>query len=206
MVPLAGGLLFLVLLGIHFSAGAGRVHACSCAGPPAPHDAFTYSAAVFSGALVSVNEWGVAEFEVHTLWKGPLAATILIFAPGPCGHDFDESHEGTEYLVYAQRGVEPGMLAVGLCGRTRSLRGAEEDLEVLGEGLSLAGGGDPRAPVLLQDELTQLGEGRVPWVVTPAAAMRSAPSVWTVMVLMGIAGALVALARLTVGGAEAPRR
>ena len=105
MVPLAGGLLFLVLLGIQFSPGAGRVHACSCAGLPiAPRDAYTHADAVFSGTLVSVDEWGVAEFEVHTLWKGPLTTRILAYHPSNCAYDFGKvRRRRTEYLVYAGR-------------------------------------------------------------------------------------------------------
>ena len=221
MVPLAGGLIFLVLLGIHFSAGAGRVHACMCTGAPAPRDAYTYSSAVFSGTLVSVDEWGVAEFEVHTLWKGPLTTRILAYHPSNCAYDFGKVLKGTEYLVYAGRSDGPGALGAGIgvskCGRTRPLQRAEEDLKVLGEGISLADGVAPRSAFFPQDEPPVLppeggqtwfreAEVSVPWVVVPGAARHPAPSVWTVMVLMGIAGALVALVRLTVGGAGALRR
>ena len=211
MVPLAGGLIFLVLLGIHFSAGAGRVHACMCAGPTAPRDAYTYSDAVFSGTLVSVDEWGVAEFEVHTLWKGPLTTRILAYNPTNCAYDFSKADEGEQYLVYAGRAYVPGALGAGVsfskCGRTRPLQRAEEDLKVLGEGISLADGVAPRSAFFPQDEPPVLppeggqtwfreAEVSVPWVVVPGAARRPAPSVWTVMVLMGIAGALAGWGRL----------
>ena len=212
MVPLAGGLIFLVLLGMHFSAGAGRVHACSCLGLPiAPRDAYTYSSAVFSGTLVSADEWGAAEFEVHTLWKGPLTTRILAYHPSNCAYDFGKVLKGTEYLVYGGWSDVPGALGAGIgvskCGRTRPLSRAEEDLEVLGEGISLADGVAPSPSVLPQDEPPVLppedgrgwlseAEVRVPWVVVPGAAMRPAPSVWTVLLLVGIAGALAGWGRL----------
>ena len=210
MVPLVGGLIFLVLLGIHFSAGAGRVHACSCvAGDTAPRDAYRYSSAVFSGTLVSADEWGAAEFEVHTLWKGPLTTRILAYNPTNCAYDFSKADEGEQYLVYAGRAYVPGALGAGVssskCGRTRPLSSAEEDLEVLGEGISLADGVAPRSAFFPQDQSPVLpqkdgqfteAEVSVPWVVASTAARHPAPSVWTVVLLVGIAGALAGWGRL----------
>ena len=212
MVPLVGGLIFLVLLSIHFSAGAGRVHACSCLGLPiAPRDAYTYSSAVFSGTLVSTDGWGAAEFEVHTLWKGPLTTRILAYNPTNCAYDFSKADEGEQYLVYAGRAHVPGALGAGIgfgkCGRTRPLHRAEEDLKVLGEGISLADGVTPRSAFFPQDESPVLppedghgwsseAEVRVPWVGASTAAMRPAPSAWTVLLLVGIAGALAGWGRL----------
>lgn len=206
VLPLLGGLLFIVLLANHLSAGAGRVQACSCAGSSPPRESFIRADAVFSGTLISAERWGVAEFEVHTLWKGPLTTRIRVRYWTNCSYDFMPGDEGTGYLVYAYRAIEPSEVTAGICGRTQRLEHAEEDLEVLGEGLSLAGGGASIALAFAQGEPVQFREGRIPWVIAPGAARQPPPSAWTLVILIGIAGALVGLGRLASRGASSHGR
>ena len=129
---------------ILLSAETGR--ACTCAGAPSVAQARDQAAAVFSGRVVKVKRvkagsgpervgWFNLEvvFAVTQWWKGVERPTVSVFTnsqSSACGYGF---RSGRSYLVYAQ-GVEGGRLATGICGRTRRMKDAREDLKELGGG------------------------------------------------------------------------
>ena len=148
----ASALLLAPLLTVQLAAGAGRAHACKCAEPPPPLEARDEAAAVFSGTVVSFETyefevdfgsdrmesyWSV-EFEVGTVWKGPVASTTFVYVwHGPaCGYGNFEVGGG--FLVYADQRmyeqVDDATLFVSSCSRTRPLERAGDDLNALGEG------------------------------------------------------------------------
>lgn len=127
-----------------FLAGLGLVltpkssHACSCS-RVSPSEALESSYAVFMGTVASIryHESGAgtgyigetAEFEVDTVWKGPVSQTIYAKPSSynsSCGFGFAQ---GATYLVYAD-----SAFSVSMCSRTSPVSRATEDLAVLGEG------------------------------------------------------------------------
>jgi hypothetical protein len=139
-------LFTLVLTCMSFSVIAPPcVYACSCAVSLSPHAARDEATAVFSGKVVGMHAHTGAilssadptqiTFEVSQVWKGP-ASTHLVVATAresaSCGVPFEVN---TEYLVYAS-GPET-MLQASLCSRTLPLSEsqAQEDLDVLGQGM-----------------------------------------------------------------------
>ena len=77
--------LILSLSMLWFFANTGQSMACSCVPPDSPSEELAQSAAVFAGRAVSVREFRdpntttisstdptTVEFEVNTIWKGPL--------------------------------------------------------------------------------------------------------------------------------------
>jgi hypothetical protein len=102
--------------------------ACSCAPPPPPCQSYSRAAVVFTGKVTSVVTSPtydlVATFEIEEKLKGPLMSkTIVVRGGGMCGATFEA---GKKYFVYA--GASSGHWYAGLCGRTRSLARAKEDL------------------------------------------------------------------------------
>jgi hypothetical protein len=128
--------------------------ACSCAGYlAAPQEraqrALKESTAVFSGQVVNIGTgepggaWRPAtvtvSFQVSEVWKGPQPETLEVSTPrdgASCGYPFKE---GQEYLVYAYGKEE--LFKVSLCSETKPLSEASADLEALGNGESMGGGG-----------------------------------------------------------------
>jgi len=128
--------------------------ACSCAGYlAAPQEraqrALKESTAVFSGQVVNIGTgepsgaWRPAtvtvSFQVSEVWKGPQPETLEVSTSrdgASCGYPFKE---GQEYLVYAYGKEEP--FKVSLCSETKPLSEASADLEALGNGESMGGGG-----------------------------------------------------------------
>jgi hypothetical protein len=125
-------------------------HACSCAMPPGSQKeraerALSDSEAVFSGEVVRIDRpsgpmqsSGDPEtdtFRVLKSWKGPKSGTFEVKTPVSdisCGYPFEK---GREYLVYASEKRQG--LEVYLCGETKPLPKAKEDLAALGEGENL---------------------------------------------------------------------
>jgi hypothetical protein len=102
--------------------------ACSCAPPPPPCEAYPRSAAVFVGKVTHLaNAPGYvvhATFEIEEKFKGPvISKTVVVHGGGMCGAMFDA---GKKYFVYASS--NGGNWYASLCGRTRSLDRAKEDL------------------------------------------------------------------------------
>ena len=113
------------------------IYACSCMGPGSPSEALEEADAVFLGRAVSVTKVDgyslLTEFDVATVWKGPVSRTIHIgsgASEAGCGYVFTEG----EYIVYAYYSEYREGLWTGLCGRTTELSRGMEDLAELGEG------------------------------------------------------------------------
>ena len=67
-------------------------------------------------------------------WKGSFGGRVEIYTSyggGDCGYPFVV---GNEYLVYAYR-APSGRLVTSICGRTRPIAEAREDLSALGPGV-----------------------------------------------------------------------
>jgi hypothetical protein len=126
--------------------------ACSCALLPGSQQelaerALAESTAVFAGEVVNISKgepagaWQPARatvsFRVSEVWKGPEQETLEVTTPSQesaCGYPFSE---GRKYLVYA----EGKRMSVNACGETTPLSEASADLEALGNGETLGGGG-----------------------------------------------------------------
>ncbi len=128
-------LIFSVSL-LWFFANTGETSACSCAPLGSPTEQLADSTSVFAGKVIDRKEsensrgWSafIVEFEVTTVWKGPLYETIYVGTNDneiSCGFEF---HIGIEYIVYTYNGW------TGICRRTDFLARAKEDLVELGKG------------------------------------------------------------------------
>jgi hypothetical protein len=130
------GLLALALaanLLLAAGPGAGGASACSCAGSSSVKKELRTSDAVFSGAVVNIDEsdtsrgaglsLGKVVFDVNRSWKGVAGDSAVVYGQGPgasCGVGFET---GKTYLVFAYRGGEgrEGSLQTDLCTRTQEL-------------------------------------------------------------------------------------
>lgn len=102
--------------------------ACSCAPPPPPCQVYSYAGAVFVGRVTSVGTAPghaiAATFAIEESFKAPfLTKTIVVQGGGMCGASFEA---GKKYFVYASD--SGGHWYASLCGRTRELADAKEDL------------------------------------------------------------------------------
>ncbi len=232
----ASALLLAPLLTIQLAAGAGRAHACKCAEPPPPLEARDEAAAVFSGTVVSFETyefevdfgsdrtesyWSV-EFEVGTVWKGPVASTTFVYVwHGPaCGYGNFEV--GDDFLVYADQRmyeqVDDATLFVSSCSRTQPLERAGDDLNALGEGQAPEPGIAGADPASTSDEpqrsptLASTGHGPAPEdgarIAGPgaadaaaAAAESAGPPAWAIAFL-----AVLAVASIPIRLAVQPRQ
>lgn len=102
--------------------------ACSCSPPPPPCEVFSRAGVVFAGKVTRTrttpDHVTIATFAVAKSFKGlVLVKTIDVHGGGMCGATFKA---GERYFVYASdRG---GTWYAGLCGRTRRLANARDDL------------------------------------------------------------------------------
>ncbi len=102
--------------------------ACSCAPPPPPCQAYARATAVFIGTATSVTTAKdfvmTTKFTIEELFKGPFTkGTVSLIGGGMCSAMFTS---GQKYFVYAYEA--DGDWHAGLCGRTRQLDRAAEDL------------------------------------------------------------------------------
>lgn len=146
-------LMRCLLLAATLAFGAEAGLACTCAPSKGPAEELQSAAAVFSGKVVKVRKHRQgadifarveAVLRVERAWKGAEEATVSVFTSShsaACGYGF---REGRTYLVYAHKNAE-GRLSTGICGRTRRLKDAGEDLKELGAGREVAGGGSSPA-------------------------------------------------------------
>ena len=135
--------LIVPLMGLWFMVHPERSYACSCLEPGPPSEEMEKADAVFMGRVVSVSivaevrgdvthvDSVITEFDVKTVWKGPVSQTTYINSGGPCGIGFIE---GVEYIVYAYHSDYRDGLGTGLCTRTTLLAWAMDDLAGLGVG------------------------------------------------------------------------
>ncbi|MFM2421425.1 MAG: hypothetical protein RL385_6148 [Pseudomonadota bacterium] len=118
---------------------AGAANACTCAEIPKVADAKAKAAAIFEGRVLSVTKREDLSvrvaFSVVRMWKGSSDAERIELTTAEqgsmCGFDFAE---GASYLVYADGSGQD--LSTGLCGRTRAIDEAAEDLRELGVGIT----------------------------------------------------------------------
>lgn len=112
-------------------------YACSCAAPPSALEALAQASAVFTGRVVGIDtpagyEPLRVDFEVETVWKGPVEAQVEIRTArdsAACGFAFEKN---ASYLVYAYEA--DGDLHTNLCSRSAPLGQAGEDMAALGPG------------------------------------------------------------------------
>ena len=122
--------------------------ACGCVRVPDEVSLLEYldasNTAIFLGSVASIRlvehpyhdpvSYNIM-FNVIVHWKGPASPTLLVetaIESSMCGYQFKL---GEWYVVYAR--VVPSdngyLLATGTCSRTKLLREAKDDLEVLGD-------------------------------------------------------------------------
>lgn len=121
---------------------ATRAGACTCEGGRPPCQAFWTAPAVFSALVLDIEPVPHrprpdvdslpdrrVRLQIERSWRGDLSGIVAVrtgTGGGDCGYDF---RGGERYLVYAeQRAAE---LFVSICGRTRPLADAAEDLAYL---------------------------------------------------------------------------
>jgi hypothetical protein len=135
---------------VFLGPGAGRAHACSCAGSPSSTDELYWPDAVFAGEVIDVEEdtsggmppLSPVTLEVEESWKGVSEERVVVRGYGPevsCGIEF---REGESYLVYARDNESRDVpLEIDFCDATKPLASAEADLAALGPpAVTLSGG------------------------------------------------------------------
>ena len=173
------------------------VHACKCAVPGTPSEELENSSAVFVGRVVSIHhsfdpnassvtpdDRTTVEFEVSAVWKGTVHEGMYITTPPPLGSCGFTFVAGEEYIVYGHDGkYGEGGYTVSICSRTALIGQAQADIDELGEGQApLAGiGGQPSE----QPQHTVLPGTGGYW-----------PSVWAVVLIVGIGAASATLGLL----------
>jgi MYXO-CTERM domain-containing protein len=128
-IALAGAALLAAL-----AVRASVAEACSCVPPPEPRLEMQRSGAVFIGTVTSIEPAGGAvrvELSVDRSFKGARdgAFTVRTAADAAtCGFPFAE---GESYLVYTWRPPDGDEHGVSLCGRSRPLERAGDDVAAL---------------------------------------------------------------------------
>lgn len=114
-----------------------RADACSCVGTRPACQAFWDPGAVFSGKVLSIEPENRSEprfgnrlvrFAVLEAFRGLSTSEVTISTGsggGDCGYAFVA---GESYLVYAYQAQGAPSLSTGICGRTRPLSQADEDI------------------------------------------------------------------------------
>lgn len=117
-------------------------HACLCAELAQPDEALDQATAIFAGKVVDIVYADVSEpkgasifklgkrqttFHVSKVWKGQDMNMIVITSnTSQCGYAFQKNKE---YIVYAYG--EENNLESSICSRTKLLKNAQKDLQVL---------------------------------------------------------------------------
>jgi hypothetical protein len=137
-----------------FSGAASAFEYCECAREWTPLEAWERSAAVFSGKVTAIRDYGEKKvrvtFEVDRSWKGPAEHEMSVYTARDdaygflkygisCGVDFAE---GQDYLVYAHT-EKLSPLQVDKCLRTRPLGDAAADIQALGPAYVSFANGQP---------------------------------------------------------------
>lgn len=117
---------WLVVL-VVLAADARRAEACSCSQPAPPCEAYTRASAIFVGKVVEIKTSSgstqEATFAVTEKLTGSVEDTAVVEGGGMCGSVFEK---GKTYVVYASG--SSGKFSSSLCGRTRTLDKAKDDL------------------------------------------------------------------------------
>lgn len=118
-----------------------RGYACTCMAPATAAEALEKSSAVFRGRVTQIYRpsWDRVEitrtgnhrveFEITKRWKGAQSKSIALntrLSGEACGFPFEEKKE---YLVYVAPG--PTGIETGICTGTKSIAGAELEMEQL---------------------------------------------------------------------------
>lgn len=127
-----------------------EVVACSCAGKPAPCEAYWEASVIFAGTVTDTSQVSrkkasyalsrrLVRFNVDEAFLGLNGTEAEVFTglgDADCGYGFSV---GRQYLVYAHR-QKDGSLYTGICSRTRPFSDAADDLAYI-RGLSSAQSG-----------------------------------------------------------------
>jgi hypothetical protein len=140
---LSSGILALGLLHVPTEGNP-----CSCVDTPTAEESYEWATAVFSGTVAEISTSPTLEYEgpvlevqinVTAIWKGEFQSRITIATPeweGVCGYPFQLYSEtlppDTEFLFYVRLWESTGFQWVWLCGRSKPLSLAGEDLNYLG--------------------------------------------------------------------------
>ncbi|MCA9709955.1 MAG: hypothetical protein KDK70_29215 [Myxococcales bacterium] len=187
--------------------------ACSCLAPPPPEEALETAAAVFEArpfGMSGDSRQARYRFEVDRVWKGDVEPRVEITTAlhsATCGRSYQM---GTRYVVYAQRD-QSGQLTDNLCSRTRTSRGAAEDLELLGAGRppldpatlpsSADAGTQPTEPPRIQPTEPE----PPPTAPGSRGCAVEKPHTTQIMGWLALLGLAVAIARRRAVGSQTPR-
>ena len=141
MKKLSATVLAVVLTATLLSASPAS--ACSCIIDWTPLENLEAAAAVFTGRVVAVfplvGEYGeeifVYSIQTHMVWKGDSKPYQIVYSArdsAQCGLVLTEEED---YLLYASR--VGGDLYVNLCSRSTLVAFAQEDLDALGDPISV---------------------------------------------------------------------
>ena len=158
----------------------GEISATSCA-PPAADYAMSKADVVFSGKVIDIEYLDdpeevteprvIVTIDVYKSWKGSEDNKIILNtvqnAWSKEGYFF---FEDKEYLVYANI-KDDGTLGVYLCGGTKYLENAQEDIAKLDEGISIPVDNNPDATSSVPLVKCTVGENIVLVITTTIAAI-----------------------------------
>lgn len=131
-----GRALLLVFSIFAFIAPIFSAHACSCAEPPSPAEAFQKTEAVLLGKVIDIQEGPgprhiTAKIRVVKIWKGGRGFTAEVLTTSDrgamCGFNFQD---GKTYLIYAYKNQDE-RLETNNCTRSAPQEGAREDFAFL---------------------------------------------------------------------------
>jgi len=126
----------ILVLAIFIFINVAVSYACTCVGPGNATEAVELSEAVFSGRVISSNEFR-ATVEVERTWKGKFTkARVVVFNPDPNGSCSTPLRRGERYIVFAGSHKEKGKVSYTprICFPTSVLSKAEQTIKEIGEG------------------------------------------------------------------------
>lgn len=123
--------LIVVLL---FLCNSNRVAACSCANPGSALEEMKFASAVFVGKVTAITKLKYGKqaiFEVQKTWKGPNLSTIVVTTAKDSAACGNNFQVGETWLVFALRERD---FSSNLCSLTSPIDYAQNNLTVLGQG------------------------------------------------------------------------
>lgn len=107
-MKIINGILALAALAF---VNVGVSHACTCIGPANAKEGVELSEAVFSGRVITANEFK-AEVELERVWKGKFTKTrVSVFNPAPKTDCSIPLIRGRRYIVFASVDKEKGRVS-----------------------------------------------------------------------------------------------